>query len=511
MADPKRDCTSELPAVLPRSSGAEEMVARYKMICELGQLVTSEMNLEALFELIIRQTTRIMACEKASVFLFDPLNEQLWSWASTDLKRNSIRISKSCGVAGWVFGSRSALIINDPYQDHRFFPGVDARTGFRTRNILCIPLINRQQAAIGTLQALNKLEGDFSEEDRELLTAASYYMTIALENARLYEELKALDKAKERVIHHLSHEIKTPLSVLGSVLSRLKKSTRSGEAADLEKTILRGERNLKRLLSIQEKINDILLCRDVAGDLTPNVYQLAANLLGEVLDEADDSNPTLVQRLTERLAAFNQRGEIFEEMIASEPLLQAVCDKAEASMEGRELCIMRQLDGEAKIFTDRRILESVCAGLLKNAIENTPDEGVIEVCTEIRADEVRFTFTDHGVGITPANQALIFSGFFHTQPTMRYTSKKPYDFNAGGAGSDLLRIKSFASRLGFRIDFTSRRCPFLPSDEDCCPGRISACSFVRTPHECLANSGSTFAVSFPSAQRNVSTAPTPTR
>lgn len=502
MAGPEQDSTFKPPAALPRCFGAEEMVARYKMICELGQLVTSEMNLEALFDLIIRQTTRIMACEKASVFLFDPLHEQLWSWVSTDLKRNSIRISKGCGVAGWVFCSRTALILNDPYQDPRFFPGVDTRTGFRTRNILCIPLINRQQAAIGTLQALNKLEGVFTEQDRELLTAASYYMTIALENARLYEELKALDKAKERVIHHLSHEIRTPLSILGSVLSRLKKGLRAGEAANLENTILRGERNLGRLLSIQEKIDDILRCRDIAGELAPNVYQLAVNLLGEVLDEAEESHPELVQRLTDRLAAVDRRREIAAEVIELEPLVRAVCDKAETSIQDRELCIMRQLDGEAEILTDRRILESVCEGLLKNAIENTPDEGVVEVSTERRGDEIRITFTDHGVGITPANQALIFSGFFHTQPTMRYASKKPYEFNAGGAGADLLRIKSFASRLGFRVEFTSRRCPFLPSDEDCCPGRITACTFVQTGNECLANSGSTFVVRFPAAPRN---------
>ena len=484
---------------------AEEMVTRYRMICELGQLVTSEINLEALFDLIIRQTTRIMACEKASVFLFDPFTEQLWSWVSTDLRRDSIRISKHCGVAGWVFCSRTALIINDPYHDPRFFPGVDARTGFRTRNILCIPLINRQQAAIGTLQALNRIEGDFTEQDQELLTAASYYITIALENARLYEEMKALDKAKERVIHHLSHEIRTPLSILASVISRLKKITRSGEPADLEKTIVRGERNLKRLLSIQEKINDILLCRNIAKDLAPNVYQTAVTLLREVLDEAEESTPEIARSLADRLVAVHRRREINAEMVEVEPLLQAVCDKAQTSMQGRELCIMRQLDAKATILTDRRILESVCEGLLKNAIENTPDEGVIEVGTASHGDEVLFMFTDHGVGITPENQALIFSGFFHTQPTMRYASKKPYEFNAGGAGADLLRIKSFASRLGFRVEFTSRRCPFLPSDEDCCPGRISACAFVQDPNECLANSGSSFTVRFPPAPRNAGT------
>jgi signal transduction histidine kinase len=362
-------------------------------------------------------------------------------------------------------------------------------------------LINRQKASIGTIQALNKLEGSFTEQDLELLTNASYYMTIALENAKLYEDLKSLDKAKERVIHHLSHEIRTPLSILSSVLSRLKKSTQAGVSANLEKTIFRGERNLERLRSIQEKIDDILLCKDMVGGFTPNIYQLEANLLQELLDEAGENCPKFVQYLADRLAAVNTHREIIEEMVELEPLLQSVCFKAEASMEGRQICIMRQFDGEATIFTDRRILESVCEGLLKNAIENTPDEGVVEIIIEKWDDEICINFTDHGVGITPENQALIFSGFFHTQPTMRYASKKPYEFNAGGAGADLLRIKSFATRLGFRVEFKSRRCPFLPRDEDFCPGRITACSFVKSGNECLLNSGSTFVVTFPSVSK----------
>jgi hypothetical protein len=92
---------------------------------------------------------------------------------------------------------------------------------------------------------------------------------------------------------------------------------------------------------------------------------------------------------------------------------------------------------------------------------------------------------------------MIFGGFFHTQPTALYSSKKPYDFNAGGTGADLLRIKSFSSRLGFTVEFTSRRCPFLPQDKDFCPGKISDCRFIASKAECLANSGSTFVVRFP--------------
>ncbi len=99
---------------------SDALTERYKMICELGQMVTSEMNLDNLFELIMEQTTRVMNSERASVFLYDPVSEQLCSWASTDLKSNAVRISPHCGIAGWVFCSQTAQIINDPYNDPVF-------------------------------------------------------------------------------------------------------------------------------------------------------------------------------------------------------------------------------------------------------------------------------------------------------------------------------------------------------------------------------------------------------
>ena len=475
------------------------LIHRYRMICELGQMVTSEMNLESLFELVMRQTASIMGSERASVFLYDKVNDLLWSHASTDLKTNAVRISPHCGISGWVFKSQSALIVNDPYNDSRFFPGVDKKTGSRTRNILCTPLVNRSQQCVGTLQVMNKKAGDFDENDLELLTAASYYVTIALENARLYEDLKALDKAKERAINHLSHEIKTPLSILNGVLRQIADKAAVGDLSKLQKALRRGERNVKRLKALQEQIDDILQCQKIDTVPAPNVSQAAFHLLDEVFDETAERYPEILQELGERLATFKKSAEFTAEEIHLATFVKGICERAKAAVDRRELCLIQTLAEDAVIRSDWNVLDKVCTGLLKNAIENTPDEGTIEVTVEKRADETRISFTDHGVGITAANQRMIFGGFFHTQPTDLYSSKKPYEFNAGGTGADLLRIKSFSERLGFKVEFTSRRCPFLPRDRDFCPGKISDCRHVASKAECLANGGSTFVVRFPAS------------
>ena len=135
-------------------------------------------------------------------------------------------------------------------------------------------------------------------------------------------------------------------------------------------------------------------------------------------------------------------------------------------------------------------------GLLKNAVENTPDEGLIEIAARSSGNGVSIDVCDHGIGITVDNQENIFGGFFHTLDTKYYSSKRPFEFNAGGAGLDLLRMKVFAERFGFSIGVDSTRCKFIPLDTDICEGKISACPFVRKRSECLSSGGSTFSIKF---------------
>ncbi len=125
------------------------------------------------------------------------------------------------------------------------------------------------------------------------------------------------------------------------------------------------------------------------------------------------------------------------------------------------------------------------AGILKNAIENTPDEGRIEISVDALENEVRVEFRDYGIGITAENQRNIFAGFFHTRDTNDYSSKNPYDFYAGGAGLDLLRIKVFSEIFGFSVNFESTRCKYIPADTDLCDGKISGCPYIKDKSDCL--------------------------
>jgi signal transduction histidine kinase len=421
----------------------------------------------------------------------------LTAFVSTDLKRNEIKIPNHQGVAGWVFQHSLPLIVADAYRDERFYPDVDEQTGFRTRNMICVPLINRKKETIGTLQVLNKNSGDFSDDDREVLIYLANYVTVAIENSRLYGELKAADRAKERVISHLSHELKTPLSIISTAFRIIEKKGHQPDGDVIKKAAKRGRRSAARLMELQLKVDDIIQLRQF--EEKPRMLSIIEDAV-DVLKELEDGNAGQYEKA---LGVIRNRIEsifAFEaprvERIRVTDLIDEIINEELA--DGRRDYPQIRVDVETDPFlnADRRMLRTVLAGLLKNAVENTPDDGLIEIAARSSGTGLSIDVCDHGIGITVDNQQNIFGGFFHTLDTSYYTSKRPYDFNAGGAGLDLLRMKVFAERFGFSIGVDSTRCKFIPLDTDICAGKISACPFVKERSECLSSGGSTFSIKF---------------
>ena len=135
--------------------------------------------------------------------------------------------------------------------------------------------------------------------------------------------------------------------------------------------------------------------------------------------------------------------------------------------------------------------------------ENTPDGGRIEVTVRNGEEGPEFEVRDFGIGITEENQRLIFENYFPVYETMRYSSRNPYDFSAGGKGFDLLRIKIFSERYHFRFRMVSERCKYIPKDEDVCPGKIEHCAYCQTEEDCILSGGTTMIVRFASAKEDI--------
>ena len=115
------------------------------------------------------------------------------------------------------------------------------------------------------------------------------------------------------------------------------------------------------------------------------------------------------------------------------------------------------------IYFDLELLQTILETLIKNAIENTPDQGLVVVTLDQSSSRgFQILVHDYGVGIPIGDFEFIFEGFHHTQATDEYSTKKPFDFNAGGKGLELFQLKNLCEIHKLRIEFQSQRCRFIP-------------------------------------------------
>jgi Nif-specific regulatory protein len=171
---------SSAPADRASTQSADD---RLSSLLYLSQQLNAERDLSRLLDLMAREVARLLAAERASVFLWDRSTDELWSLVA--LGSEPLRFDARRGVAGAVVHTGITINVPDVQQEPRFYPAIDARTGFRTRNILAVPLRNHAGEIIGAFQVLNKQESAFTAEDEEMLKAVAAQAAIAIETAQL--------------------------------------------------------------------------------------------------------------------------------------------------------------------------------------------------------------------------------------------------------------------------------------------------------------------------------------
>jgi signal transduction histidine kinase len=451
----------------------------------------------------------LMETEGGLVILLDEQRQELflrgaaYDDSATQQRAKETRFLIDELVAGKVIETGRPIVLNDIPADSKIHNARDKKLGYQTRNLLLVPL-KSQERTIGTLCAVNKKEGDFDQADQELLGMLAGTVVLSIENARYSAELKKaymevskLNRAKDKVINHLSHELKTPIAVLRTSLVTLEKRLKSLPEKSWRATVDRARRNIDRLLEMQYQVHDIVQHKtyQTRTMLSHLVAQCAEELEALIAERVgDDSVLEPIRRYIDETYGTN---EMVAETIEPRAFVRSRLEYLKPFFAHREIDVILRLNAAPDIFIPQEALQKIFDGLMKNAVENTPDEGRVEIIVKPREDGTLLQVRDFGVGITRENQAQIFEGFFTTRETMDYSSKQPFDFNAGGKGSDLLRIKIFAERYGFKITMNSTRCALLPKDSDTCPGRISACSQCNTGDGCHEKVATIFSLFFP--------------
>ncbi|MDX2083908.1 MAG: tetratricopeptide repeat protein [Candidatus Melainabacteria bacterium] len=155
----------------------------------VGQAVAGERDISNLLSVIKDETERALDADRCTVFLYDRERNELWSKVASGLKNTQeIRFPAHKGLAGYVVKTGEVLNIRDAYADPRFNQEVDKKTGYRTRNLLCIPIRNRKMDIIGVFQVLNKRNGCFEKADEDLLLAIAATAGVSIDNAMMAAE-----------------------------------------------------------------------------------------------------------------------------------------------------------------------------------------------------------------------------------------------------------------------------------------------------------------------------------
>lgn len=178
-------------------------------ILEVSQDLAGELQLEVLIGRIMNAAAELLDAERSTLFLHDPARQELVLRFGVGLQAREIRIPETAGIAGAVFSSGRAENIPDPYADPRFNPEVDLRTGFRTRSILCLPIVNKKGQRIGVTQVLNRRNGAFNHKDEQRLRAFTAQVAIALENAQLFNEVLRIKNYNENILASTTNGVVT--------------------------------------------------------------------------------------------------------------------------------------------------------------------------------------------------------------------------------------------------------------------------------------------------------------
>jgi adenylate cyclase len=171
--------------------------------------ITSELLLKPLLERILSAAMQLLGADRGSLFLYDPATDELWSRVADDQTGGEIRFPAFAGIAGECFVTGRPVVIDDAYTDPRFNPEVDRGTGFRTTNILCVPIMTKTGNKIGVMEILNKRDGPFSAGDRRRLEALCAQAAVAIENAQLFDEVSQSRNYNESILRSMSNGVLT--------------------------------------------------------------------------------------------------------------------------------------------------------------------------------------------------------------------------------------------------------------------------------------------------------------
>ena len=343
------------------------LLERYQRLIELSRDLASPLDLRDLLNHIVRAAADLSESEAASILTYDEMKGELYFDAASNLSEplmHGLVVPAENSIAGWIVANRQPVIISDTQSDPRHFGKIGKATQVTTTSMLGVPLIAKGKV-VGVLEAINKLSGDFDQEDQEIMATLAAQAAVAIENARLFQQ--------SDLISEMVHELRTPLSSINMAANLL---LRPESTADLRQ-------------------------------------EMAEMIFGET------------ERLNEMATAFldlarleSGRVQFQPQMVEIQPLLLECVHVMQSKIQEREIKVKVECPPDLPaIKADRDKLKQVFLNLLSNAIKYNQPAGSIELRAETVGDEVAVHVRDTGPGILPEHQAHLFEKFYRVPGT----------------------------------------------------------------------------------------------
>lgn len=381
---------------------------------ELGRVVTSTLDPDEVLRLAMQGINEIIKVEAGSLLLLDETTSELVFRVS--LHRDAqqpapFTLQIGQGIAGWVVKEGEPLLVRDVNDDPRYYKESSEKFGLQCHSILCVPLVIRDHV-IGAIELINKLDGEFTSEDLELLNSMAATVAIAVENARLYTELaefaRELERSQAQLVRaeklaatgklaaSLAHEINNPLQAIQNCLHLVTQKRRLDETKR-QMYVSMAQEEVQRLIDLVQRMLDFY---------RPSTEKAVPVEISAVLDD-------VLSLAGKRI----QHGHVAVHRTETTPL--------------------PPVDGISNL------LKQVFLNIIINAVEAMPEGGDLYIDTswDEQRGEVSVSFTDTGQGIPVSELASIFDPFFTSKPK--------------GTGLGLSISHGIIERHGGRIDVKS--------------------------------------------------------
>ncbi|MBM2839903.1 MAG: hypothetical protein HW412_431 [Bacteroidetes bacterium] len=346
-----------------RSSQAK--LDRLNLLIEASRIVNSTIDIDELLVRILTAASNSIQAERGTLYLLDKGKGELWAKVAQGKDMKEIRLPIGKGLAGHVAKTGETVSIADAYSDPRFNPEIDRKSGYRTRNVLCMPMRNRGAEIVGVFQFLNKKTGGFTNEDASFIDALSIHAAIALENARLAQEMMKTERlsAVGRMAGTIIHDIKNPMSVVRMYAQLIKRRVSDAEVSHFADEMIH---QVDRFVKMTQEILDY---SHGVSELNIETVQLAE-------------------------------------------VMEASLKFIEVDFNEKNFVISRDFRYTGTCKLDAEKMVRVLYNLAGNAADAMPNGGTLTIRTERLDGTVQITLTDTGRGIPESIKARVFEPFF---------------------------------------------------------------------------------------------------